>query len=84
MVLRRPISSNAPRFASPGKASVHEGTKEHHTIQKGVPETGVNSELGVGEMEGAKFKIEPLHRSGEDPNTMRARLLCSRHNKTPV
>jgi hypothetical protein len=36
----------------------------------------MNTEMGVGEMEGAKFKIEPLHRSGEDPNTMRARLLC--------
>jgi hypothetical protein len=32
--------------------------------------------MGVGEMEGAKFKIEPLRRTGEDANTMRARLLC--------
>jgi hypothetical protein len=45
--------------------------------QKGAPETGPNSEMGVGEMEGAKFKIEPLRRTGEDPNTTRARLLCS-------
>ncbi|KAF1843037.1 TPR repeat protein-like protein [Cucurbitaria berberidis CBS 394.84] len=36
---------------------------------------GANKELGVGEMEGAKFKVEPLRRTGEDPNTMRARLL---------
>jgi hypothetical protein len=28
-------------------------------------------------MEGGKFKIEPLRRTGEDGNTMRARLLCS-------
>lgn len=35
-----------------------------------------NTELGVGEMEGAKFKIEPLRRTGEDANTIRARLLC--------
>jgi hypothetical protein len=34
------------------------------------------AEMGVGEMEGAKFKIEPLRRTGEDANTMRARLLC--------
>jgi hypothetical protein len=33
-------------------------------------------ELGVGEMEGAKFKVEPIRRTGEDANTMRARLLC--------
>ncbi|KAG9190909.1 hypothetical protein G6011_08997 [Alternaria panax] len=31
---------------------------------------GANSELGVGEMEGAKFKVEPIRRTGEDPNTM--------------
>ncbi|KAF1935936.1 TPR repeat protein-like protein [Clathrospora elynae] len=37
--------------------------------------SGSNSELGVGEMEGAKFKVEPIKRTGEDPNTMRARLL---------
>jgi len=37
--------------------------------------SGSNSELGVGEMEGAKFKVEPIRRSGEDANTMRARLL---------
>lgn len=34
------------------------------------------SELGLGEMEGAKFKVEPLRRIGEDGNTLRARLLC--------
>ena len=34
------------------------------------------SELGVGELQGAKFKIEPLRRTGEDGNTKRARLLC--------
>lgn len=33
-------------------------------------------EYGVGEMEGAAFKIEPLRRMGEDSATMRARLLC--------
>jgi hypothetical protein len=38
--------------------------------------SGANGELGVGEMEGAKFKVEPIKRTGEDPNTMRARLLC--------
>ena len=33
-------------------------------------------DLGVGELEGAKFKVEPLRRTGEDIKTMRARLLC--------
>ncbi|POS86887.1 hypothetical protein EPUL_001054 [Erysiphe pulchra] len=32
-------------------------------------------ELDVGEIRGAKFKVEPLRRVGEDANTMRARLL---------
>ncbi|KAG8168692.1 hypothetical protein KVR01_001441 [Diaporthe batatas] len=31
-------------------------------------------EMAVGELEGAKFRIEPLRRTGEDPETMRARL----------
>ncbi|MCJ1307730.1 succinate dehydrogenase assembly factor 2 [Agyrium rufum] len=43
--------------------------------QKGGPDSGTNSELGVGEMQGASFKVEPLRRTGEDGNTMRARLL---------
>ncbi|KFA52016.1 hypothetical protein S40293_02972 [Stachybotrys chartarum IBT 40293] len=33
------------------------------------------SELGVGELQGAQFKIEPLRRVGEDDATKRARLL---------
>ena len=44
--------------------------------QKGAPDSGANAELEVGEMEGAQFKMEPLRRTGEDGNTMRARLLC--------
>ncbi|KUI74146.1 Endoplasmic reticulum vesicle protein 25 [Cytospora mali] len=34
----------------------------------------VDHEMQVGELEGAKFKIEPLRRTGEDAQTMRARL----------
>lgn len=33
------------------------------------------AELGVGELSGAKFKIEPLRRTGEDDKTKRARLV---------
>ncbi|KAI1001214.1 hypothetical protein K3495_g6986 [Podosphaera aphanis] len=32
-------------------------------------------ELGVGEIQDIAFKIEPLRRTGEDANTMRARIL---------
>lgn len=45
------------------------------------PNKDEKSDLGVGEMEGGKFKIEPLRRTGEDGNTMRARLLCPFHFK---
>lgn len=44
--------------------------------QPGDPDNVSGSEYAVGEMEGAKFKIEPLRRTGEDTTTMRARLLC--------
>ncbi|KAM5352468.1 hypothetical protein ACJ41O_005191 [Fusarium nematophilum] len=33
------------------------------------------AELGIGELQGAKFKIEPLRRVGEDDATKRARLV---------
>ena len=59
------------------KDSVPENTERMTGgTQKGAPEDGANAELGVGEMEGGKFKVEPLRRTGEDGNTMRARLLC--------
>ena len=59
------------------KDSVPENTERMTgNTQKASPESGVNTELGVGEMEGASFKVEPMRRTGEDANTMRARLLC--------
>ena len=69
------ITSVDPDFVP--KDSVPENTERMTgDTQKGGPEDGANSELDVGEMEGAKFKVEPLRRTGEDGNTMRARLLC--------
>ena len=63
------------------KDSVPDNTKRMTGgTQEGAPENGANAELGVGEMEGAKFKVEPLRRAGEDGNTMRARLLCPFHH----
>ncbi|KAJ4856054.1 flavinator of succinate dehydrogenase domain-containing protein [Trichoderma breve] len=38
-------------------------------------ESSTPGELGVGELQGATFRIEPLRRVGEDASTMRARLL---------
>ena len=70
------ISSVDPEFIP--KDSVPENTERMTGVtQKSGPEKGPNAELGVGEMEGAKFKVEPLRRTGEDANTTRARLLCS-------
>ncbi|GAB1313934.1 Succinate dehydrogenase assembly factor 2 mitochondrial [Madurella fahalii] len=39
------------------------------------PSDHPSRDLEVGELQGAKFRIEPLRRVGEDPATMRARLL---------
>ena len=47
--------------------------------QNPAPEDGANKELNVGEIEGGTFRVEPLRRTGEDANTMRARLLCKPH-----
>ena len=69
------LSSVDPNFTP--QDSIPENT-EHMTggTQKSRSEDGANAELEVGQMEGAKFKVEPLRRTGEDANTMRARLLC--------
>jgi hypothetical protein len=72
------ISSVDPDY--PPKDSNPENT-EHMTgnALKGDPEKGskaAQADLGVGEMEGGRFRVEPLRRTGEDENTMRARLVC--------
>ena len=73
------LTSVDPDFTP--KDSVPENTERMTGgTQKGGPEAGVNKELDVGEMEGAKFKVEPKRRTGEDANTMRARLLCPFYN----
>lgn len=69
------LTSVDPNFAP--KDSVPENTERMTGgTQTGGPGEGANAELEVGEMEGAKFKVEPIRRTGEDGNTMRARLLC--------
>ncbi|GAM82670.1 hypothetical protein ANO11243_006520 [Dothideomycetidae sp. 11243] len=42
--------------------------------QESAPSGSANADLEVGEIEGGKFRIEPLRRTGEDIQTMRARL----------
>ena len=69
------LSSVDPDFTP--KDSVPENTERMTGgTQAGGPEDGPNAELDVGEMEGAKFRVEPIRRTGEDGNTLRARLLC--------
>lgn len=69
------LTSVDPEFVP--KDSVPENTERMTgKTQPGAPTKGTNAELDVGEMEGAQFKVEPLRRTGEDGNTMRARLLC--------
>ena len=69
------LTSADPDFTP--KDSVPENTERMTGgTQKGAPDDGPNAELEIGEMQGAKFKVEPLRRTGEDVNTMRARLLC--------
>lgn len=70
------ITSIDPEFTP--KDSVPENTERMTGgSQKGAPESGVNADLAVGEIEGGSFRVEPLRRTGEDANTTRARLLCS-------
>lgn len=66
------LSSVDPNYKP---ADPYPGRVEHFT--GGRQERGPQKpELGVGEMEGIKFKVEPLKRTGEDSATKRARLLC--------
>lgn len=74
------LSATGVQFAP--KDAVPENTERMTGGTQGSKDQDVSGankelkELGVGEMEGASFKVEPLRRTGEDANTMRARLLC--------
>jgi len=58
------------------KDSVPENTERMTGGSQEAPKSGVNADLKVGEIEGGSFRVEPLRRTGEDANTIRARLLC--------
>ncbi|RSL38685.1 hypothetical protein CEP53_014663 [Fusarium sp. AF-6] len=45
------------------------------TVRRATDDSSQASELNVGELQGAKFRIEPLRRVGEDDATKRARLV---------
>lgn len=69
------LSSVDPKFTP--KDSEPENTERMTGgTQAGDPANVSHTDLGVGEMEGASFRVEPLRRVGEDAATMRARLLC--------
>lgn len=51
--------------------------------QKAESENGAMKELDVGELEDVSFKVDPIKRTGEDANTMRARLLCLSLHRLP-
>ncbi|KAL1974876.1 hypothetical protein VTN31DRAFT_5080 [Thermomyces dupontii] len=53
----------------------YKGRVEHYTGGRQSSSDPAKPELGVGEMEGITFKVEPIRRQGEDISTMRARLL---------
>ncbi|KAH8702092.1 TPR repeat protein [Talaromyces proteolyticus] len=65
------LSSVDPNYKP---ADPYPGRIEHLTGGRQAPGPQ-KPELGVGEMEGITFKVEPLRREGEDVSTMRARLL---------
>jgi hypothetical protein len=63
LAARRPLVSHAARAFSMAPAR--------------FSDEKTPGELGVGELQGAKFRIEPLRRVGEDIETKRARLVCT-------
>ena len=68
------ITSVDPGFTP--KDSKPENTERMTGGTQKAPESGANADLKVGEIEGGTFRVEPLRRTGEDINTMRARLIC--------
>ncbi|KAF4629814.1 hypothetical protein G7Y89_g8328 [Cudoniella acicularis] len=56
------------------KDSVPENSERMTGGTQKEPERGENAEMGVGEMQGATFKIEPLRRTGENQSRKRGTL----------
>ncbi|KAK0658919.1 putative early meiotic induction protein 5, mitochondrial precursor [Cercophora samala] len=77
MASLRPAAARALRAIRPPSASVPRLARPFSSSKSSPDDPGSlpNHELDVGELQGAKFKIEPLRRVGEEPDVMRARLL---------
>ncbi|KAI1344833.1 DUF339-domain-containing protein [Xylariaceae sp. FL0016] len=65
LAMRRPISATAAARATHSNMPMPPPMEPHKA----------RGEMGVGELEGASFKVEPIRRVGEDDKTMRARLV---------
>ncbi|KAF4837370.1 Succinate dehydrogenase assembly factor 2 [Colletotrichum tropicale] len=70
--IRRLVAPRPATAAAAAPLVVQRGFADKPPI---YTEKAVDNELGVGELEGIKFRVEPLRRVGEDERTMRARLL---------
>ncbi|KAK0938989.1 Succinate dehydrogenase assembly factor 2 mitochondrial [Friedmanniomyces endolithicus] len=68
------ITSVDPEF-TPKDSTPHNTDRMTGGTQTPAPDSGPSADLNVGEIEGGTFRVEPLRRTGEDMNTMRARLL---------
>ncbi|KAK0635598.1 Flavinator of succinate dehydrogenase-domain-containing protein [Bombardia bombarda] len=64
-ISQRCLSTSAPRPS----------ITNNHPRPAAESENDNGRDLEVGELQGATFRIEPLRRTGEDPTTMRARLI---------
>jgi hypothetical protein len=73
MASLRPATRALARARQPLSAALRLAPKRFESSARPAS----NRDLEVGEIQGASFKIEPLRRVGEDPATMRARLLCA-------
>ncbi|KAI1085241.1 DUF339-domain-containing protein [Whalleya microplaca] len=76
----RGIIASSPRFFSTTRSAFQTGTGPDFVAGNVPPmephkQRPQSSEVGVGELEGTDFHIEPVRRVGEDDKTMRARLL---------
>ncbi|KAF3058268.1 Succinate dehydrogenase assembly factor 2, mitochondrial [Daldinia childiae] len=66
LLLRRPLSSTR---AAQADVFAHNPPPMEPHKQRGP------QDIGVGELEGTEFRVEPMRRAGEDDTTMRARLV---------
>ncbi|KAI8957767.1 DUF339-domain-containing protein [Daldinia sp. FL1419] len=67
LLLRRPLSSTRTSWAFTHNPPPMEPHKQRTPQQ--------TQDIGVGELEGTEFRVEPMRRVGEDDATMRARLV---------